>query len=143
MIFTACYNGKHEGTRKKGRCEGSLTHLGSSEPFAVCSCECHERARKIEAKPKPCYTVRRVRLNAGGYALPGGYRYFGQGLPLFVAVDKETGDELAHVRATDKDHAVRAFEAFAQEAKRLEISMEAASNLRLRAIDTLLSEASK
>lgn len=55
------------------------------------------------------YTVRRVRVNAQGYALPGGYRYWGAGEPLYVAVDRETGDELAHVRAPSREAALRRF----------------------------------
>jgi hypothetical protein len=74
------------------------------------------------------YTVRRVRLNAGGYELPGGFRYWGSGSPLFVAIDKETGDELAHVRAGDRAQAITRFAICAQRANKWGLIMSTVAN---------------
>jgi hypothetical protein len=52
-------------------------------------------------------TLRRVRLDAGGYDTTG--RYWGRGAPLFRAECEETGDTW-ETRAQDRDHAVAMFE---------------------------------
>lgn len=55
------------------------------------------------------YTVRRVRVNAQGYELPGGWRYWGAGAPLYRAISRATGDELAEVRAGSRKNALELF----------------------------------
>jgi hypothetical protein len=53
---------------------------------------------------KATYTVRKVRINQGGYESDG--TYFGSGLPVYRAVDLATGDYLATTRANDRADAI-------------------------------------
>jgi len=59
-------------------------------------------------KPKKIkYSLRRIRLNSGGYTSSG--TYYGHGLPLFEAKNKETG-EMIEFRAPDRKSAKAVFD---------------------------------
>ncbi len=72
-----------------------------------------DRMGKAPKVKLPTYSVVRIRVNRGGYDPSG--RYWGVGLPLFLATNKGDDEDGAHFRAKDskaardlvKEHARR------------------------------------
>lgn len=59
----------------------------------------HDRMAKAPKVKLPKYSVTRIRINRDGY--DSGGRYWGVGLPLFLASNPPDHDDEAHFRAED------------------------------------------